>query len=43
VRFFVAFLITVSCLFLWDDEYNRGKFLDGLVHMGRDISRNIGY
>jgi hypothetical protein len=43
VRFFAAFLIAVSCLYLWDDEYNRGKLFDGLRHMGSDISRSVGY
>jgi hypothetical protein len=43
VRFFVAFLITLSCLYLWDDEYNSGKLFEGIRHMGRDMSRSIGY
>jgi len=42
MRFFVAFLITLSVLYFWDDEYNRGKLFDGLRNMGRDMSRSMG-
>jgi hypothetical protein len=41
MRFFVAFLIALSVLYFWDDEYNKGKLLDGLRSMGRDMSRSI--
>ncbi len=43
MRFFVAFLIAVSCLYFWDDAYNRGQLFDGLRRMGRDVSHNMGY
>ena len=34
MRLFVAFPIAISCLYLWDDEHNRGKLIDGLRHIG---------
>jgi hypothetical protein len=42
MRFFVAFLIVLSVIYFWDDEYNGGKLFDGLRNMGRDISRSMG-
>jgi hypothetical protein len=41
MRLFVASLIVLSVLYLWDKDYNNGKLLDGLDKMGRDISRSF--
>jgi hypothetical protein len=34
MRLFVASLIVLSVLYLWDKDYNNGKLLDGLDKMG---------
>jgi hypothetical protein len=38
MRVFVASLIVLFVLYLWDQNYNNGRFLDGLESMGRAIA-----
>ena len=41
MRVFVASLIVLFVLYIWDQNYNNGRFLDGLESMGRAISHSI--
>ena len=38
MRVFVASLIVLFVLYLWDQNYNNGRFLDGPESMGRAIA-----
>jgi len=38
MRIFVAFLIVLAAVYLWDTEYNNGTLSDGVRSMGRSIS-----
>jgi hypothetical protein len=41
MRIFVASLIVLSVLYLWDKDYNDGRLFDGLDSMRRAISHNV--
>jgi hypothetical protein len=41
MRLFVASLIVVAVLYLWDKEYNNGRLLDALDSMRRSISHHM--
>jgi hypothetical protein len=41
MRVFVASLIVLLVLYVWDQNYNHGRFLDGLESMKRDISHSM--
>jgi hypothetical protein len=41
MRFFVASLIVLAALYIWDAEYNNGALFDGLRSMGNSISHSM--
>jgi hypothetical protein len=41
MRVLVASLIVVTVLYFWDQNYNQGQLLDGLVSMLRAISHSM--
>jgi hypothetical protein len=41
VRIFVASLVVLAVLYVWDQGYNNGKLLDGLESMRRSIAHNM--
>jgi hypothetical protein len=41
MRIFIASLIVLAALYFWDQNYNSGKFTDGLGSMWRSISHNV--
>jgi hypothetical protein len=41
MRIFVASLIVLSVLYLWDKDYNNGRLLEGLDSMRRAISHSV--
>jgi hypothetical protein len=43
MRMFVAFVIVLGIVYLWDAEYNYGKLADGIFSMGRAIGHSMGW
>jgi hypothetical protein len=43
MRILVALLIVFAVLYYWDTNYNKGALSDGVIHMGRSMSHNIGH
>jgi hypothetical protein len=41
MRIFIASLVVLSVLYIWDDRYNNGTLWDGLRSMGRSIAHNM--
>ena len=41
MRSLIASLVVLGVLFIWDKNYNDGRFLDGLASMRRDIAHNM--
>jgi hypothetical protein len=41
MRIFVASLIVLAVLFVWDQQFNNGKLFDGLESMGQSITHGI--
>jgi hypothetical protein len=43
MRVFVALLIVLAALYIWDVEYNHGTLSDGLRSMGRSIFHSMAH
>jgi hypothetical protein len=41
MRNFVASLIVLAALYLWDQNYNNGKMTDGVSSMWQSISHHV--
>jgi hypothetical protein len=41
MRNFVASLIVLAALYLWDQNYNNGKMTDGVRSMWQSISHHV--
>jgi hypothetical protein len=41
MRILLASLIALFVLYFWDQNYNNGRFFDGLHSMGRAISHGM--
>jgi hypothetical protein len=41
MRNFVASLIVLAALYLWDQNYNNGKMTDGVGSMWQSISHHV--
>jgi hypothetical protein len=43
MRIFVALLIVLAVLYLWDVNFNRGALSDGVIRMGQSMLHHIGH
>jgi hypothetical protein len=41
MRFFIASLVALSILYIWDTDYNNGQLLAGLDSVSRAISHSM--
>jgi hypothetical protein len=43
MRIFVAFLIAIAALYLWDVNYNNGTLSDGVIRMSGSVLHHVGH